>query len=397
MARSYQDLLAAAREQVPEIQVAELASRADGGDSPLVVDVREQHEWDEGHIPGSVHVPRGFLEGRIAGVASPDRELVLSCASGNRSLLAAVALQEMGYENVSSLAGGFTRWKQSGQHYDVPRRLSAPQRSRYARHISIPEVGESGQLDLLGSRALLIGAGGLGSPAAYYLAAAGVGTIGLVDDDVVDESNLQRQIIHTTDRVGMLKGESAKVAINALNPDVTVNVHPFRVNKDNVLDLLADYDVIVDGADNFPTRYLLNDAALMTRTPLVHASILRFEGHASVFLPYEGPCYRCLFPEPPPPDMAPSCGEAGVLGVLCGVMGNIQANEAIKVLLGIGDTLAGRLLIYDALGMTFTELKVRRDPNCPACGPDAQLEFRDYDAWCAGRAHDVTAVAGAAS
>jgi molybdopterin/thiamine biosynthesis adenylyltransferase/rhodanese-related sulfurtransferase len=397
MARSYQDLLAAAREQVPEIQVAELASRADGGDAPLVVDVREQHEWDEGHIPGAVHVPRGFLEGRIAGVAGTDREIAVVCASGNRSLLAAVALQQMGYENVSNVAGGFTRWKQSGQPYDVPRRLSAPQRSRYARHISIPEVGESGQLDLLGSRALLIGAGGLGSPAAYYLAAAGVGTIGLVDDDVVDESNLQRQIIHTTDRVGMLKGESAKVAIEALNPDVKVNVHPFRVTKDNVLDLLADYDVIVDGADNFPTRYLLNDASLMTRTPLVHASILRFEGHASVFLPYEGPCYRCLFPEPPPPDMAPSCGEAGVLGVLCGVMGNIQANEAIKVLLGIGDTLSGRLLIYDALGMTFTELKVRRDPNCPACGPDAQLEFRDYDAWCAGRPHDVGAVAGAAS
>ncbi len=398
MARSYQDLLAAAREQVPETQVAELAARvADGGGTtPLVVDVREQHEWDEGHIPGSVHVPRGFLEGRIAGVAGPDQEIVLSCASGNRSLLAAVALQQMGYEHVSNLAGGFTRWKQSGQPWDVPRKLTAPQRARYARHISIPEVGETGQLDLLGSRALLIGAGGLGSPAAYYLAAAGVGTIGLVDDDVVDESNLQRQIIHTTDRVGMLKGESAKVAINALNPDVQVNVHPFRVTKENVLDLLADYDVIVDGADNFPTRYLLNDASLMTRTPLVHASILRFEGHASVFLPYEGPCYRCLFPEPPPPDMAPSCGEAGVLGVLCGVMGNIQANEAIKVLLGIGDTLSGRLMIYDALGMTFTELKVRRDPNCPACGPDAQLEFRDYDAWCAGRPHEAASVAAGA-
>ena len=398
MARSYQDLLAAAREQVPETQVAELAARvAEGGaDRPIILDVREQSEWDEGFIPGSVHVPRGFLEGRIAGVASPDQEIVVSCASGNRSLLAAVALKAMGYENVTNLAGGFTRWKQAGNHYDVPRRLSAPQRSRYARHISIPEVGETGQLDLLGSRALLIGAGGLGSPAAYYLAAAGVGTIGLVDDDVVDESNLQRQIIHTTDRVGMLKGESAKIAINALNPDVQVNVHPFRVTKENVLDLLADYDVIVDGADNFPTRYLLNDASLMTRTPLVHASILRFEGHASVFLPYEGPCYRCLFPEPPPPDMAPSCGEAGVLGVLCGVMGNIQANEAIKVLLGIGDTLSGRLLIYDALGMTFTELKVRRDPNCPACGPDAQLEFRDYDAWCAGRPHEAASVAAGA-
>jgi molybdopterin/thiamine biosynthesis adenylyltransferase/rhodanese-related sulfurtransferase len=384
MARTYQDLLAQAREQVAEVQVDELAERLKQGNPPLVVDVREQHEWDEGHIPGAVHVPRGHLESRIGGVASPDRELVLSCASGMRSLLAGRTLQEMGFPSVRSLAGGFTRWKQSGQDYDVPRTLTKDQRARYSRHVSIPEVGEAGQLRLLGAKALLIGAGGLGSPAAYYLAAAGVGTIGLVDDDVVDASNLQRQIIHTTDRVGMLKGESARIAIEALNPDVKVDVHPYRVTKENVLDLIADYDVIVDGADNFPTRYLLNDAALMARKPLVHASILRFEGHASVFLPYEGPCYRCLFPEPPPPDMAPSCGEAGVLGVLCGVMGNIQANEAIKVLLGIGDTLSGRLLIYDALGMTFTELKVRRDPNCPACGPEARLEFRDYDAWCAG-------------
>jgi sulfur-carrier protein adenylyltransferase/sulfurtransferase len=384
MARSYQDLLATAREQVPETQVPELAERVGDHDGPLVVDVREQSEWDEGHIPGAVHVPRGFLESRIGGVATPDREIVLACASGNRSLLAGLTLREMGFTEVQSLAGGFTRWKQSGQPVEVPRTLSPAQRSRYARHISIAEVGEEGQLKLLGSKALLIGAGGLGSPAAYYLAAAGVGTIGLVDDDVVDESNLQRQIIHTTDRVGMQKGESARIAINALNPEVKVDVHPFRVTKDNVLDLISGYDVIVDGADNFPTRYLLNDAALMTRTPLVHASILRFEGHASVFVPYEGPCYRCLFPEPPPPDMAPSCGEAGVLGVLCGVMGNIQANEAIKLMLGIGDTLAGRLLIYDALAMTFTELKVRRDPDCPACGPNATLEFRDYDAWCSG-------------
>ena len=245
-------------------------------------------------------------------------------------------------------------------------------------------MGEEGQVKLLDSKALLIGAGGLGAPAAFYLAAAGVGTIGLVDDDVVDASNLQRQIIHTTDRVGMNKGESAKIAIEALNPDVKVNVHPFRVNRDNVLDLVADYDVIIDGTDNFPTRYLMSDVSLMSGKPLIHASILRFEGHASTFLPYDGPCYRCLFPEPPPPDMAPSCGEAGVLGVLCGVMGNIMATEALKVMLGIGDTLSGRLLIYDALDMTFTELKVRRDPDCPACGPNAHLEFRDYDAWCAG-------------
>lgn len=395
MARSYQDLLASAREQVPEVQVADLASRREAGDSPLVIDVREQSEWDEGHIPGSIHIPRSFLESRIAGVATPDQEVVLSCASGNRSLLAGTTLQAMGYGRVESLAGGFQRWKQSGQPYDVPQSLTPDQRSRYSRHVLIPEIGEAGQLQLLGSRALLIGAGGLGSPAAYYLAAAGVGTIGLVDDDVVDASNLQRQIIHTTDRVGMNKGESAKVAIEALNPDVQVNVHPFRVSKENVLDLIADYDVIIDGTDNFPTRYLMNDASLMARKPLVHASILRFEGHASTFIPYEGPCYRCLFPEPPPPDMAPSCGEAGVLGVLCGVMGNIMATEAIKALLGIGETLSGRLLIYDALDMTFTELKVRRDPDCPACGPNAELEFRDYDAWCAGVGRHSVAVAGA--
>ena len=394
MGRTYQDLLAAAREEIPETQVAELADRLGGDGAPLVIDVREQSEWDEGHVPGAVHIPRGYLESRIAGVARPDDALVLVCAGGMRSLLAARNLREMGYEHVESLAGGFTRWKQSGNEYTVPRALTPDQRSRYSRHTLIPEVGEEGQLKLLDAKVLLIGAGGLGSPSAYYLAAAGVGTIGLVDDDVVDASNLQRQIIHTTDRVGVLKAESAKIAIEALNPDVKVNVHATRINRDNVLDIISEYDVIVDGADNFPTRYLLADASLMTRTPLVHASILRFEGHASVFLPYDGPCYRCLFPEPPPPDLAPSCGEAGVLGVLCGVMGNIQANEAIKVILGIGDTLSGRLLVYDALGMSFTELKVRRDPDCPGCGPNAHLEFRDYDAWCAGIGRHADVVHG---
>ena len=384
MSRTYQELLAEAREEIPEVDAPTLATELQGGDAPLVVDVREQSEWDEGFIPGAIHVPRGFLESRIAGVAKSDQRIIVNCAAGARSLFAAQTLRQMGYTDVSSLAGGFTDWKRGGHPFDVPRRLSDAQRRRYSRHILIPEVGEAGQLKLLGSRVLLIGAGGLGSPAALYLAAAGVGTIGLVDDDVVDESNLQRQIIHTTDRVGVLKGESAKTAIQALTPDTTVNVHPFRVTKDNVLDLISQYDVIVDGADNFPTRYLLNDAALMTKTPLIHASILRFEGHASVFMPYEGPCYRCLFPEPPPPELAPACGEAGVLGVLCGVMGNIQATETIKVLLGIGDTLAGRLLVYDALGMTFMELKLRRDPDCPACGPNAQLEFKDYEAWCSG-------------
>lgn len=384
MTRTYQELLAEAREEIPEVDAPTLAAVLAGEDAPVVIDVREQAEWDEGFIPGAIHVPRGFLESRIAGVVARDAHIVVNCAGGARSLLAAQTLRQMGYTDVTSLAGGFADWKRGGHAVDVPRRLSDEQRRRYSRHTLIPEVGEEGQLTLLDSKVLLIGAGGLGSPTAFYLAAAGVGTIGLVDDDVVDESNLQRQIIHTTDRVGVLKGESARTAIQALTPDTRVNVHPVRVTKDNVLDLIAGYDVIVDGADNFPTRYLLNDAALMSKTPLVHASILRFEGHASVFMPYDGPCYRCLFPEPPPPELAPACGEAGVLGVLCGVMGAIQATEAIKVLLGIGDTLAGRLLVYDALGMTYTELKLRRDPDCPACGPHAQLEFTDYEAWCAG-------------
>ncbi len=393
MSRSYNELLAAAREHVPEIDSAALAEALAADEPPLLIDVREQAEWDEGYIPGAVHVPRGFLESRIAGVATPDQPIVVNCAGGARSLLAADTLMGMGYTKVISLAGGFADWKRGGRPFETPRSLSPDQRRRYSRHILIPEIGAEGQQKLLDSKVLLIGAGGLGSPTALYLAAAGVGTLGLVDDDVVDDSNLQRQIIHTTDRVGTPKGESAKTAIAALNPDVTVNVHPFRVNKDNVLDLLADYDVIVDGADNFPTRYLLADASLMTRTPLVHASILRFEGHASVFMPYEGPCYRCLFPEPPPPELAPSCGEAGVLGVLCGVMGSVQATETIKVLLGIGDTLNGRLLVYDALGMTYTELKLRRDPDCPACGPTAKLEFTDYEAWCSGVGHHAAGAA----
>lgn len=384
MSSSYQDLLAQARTRIPEVDAAGLADLLAESDPPFVIDVREQAEWDEGYIPGAVHVPRGFLESRIAGIVARDTPIVLTCAAGHRSLLAAVTLTEMGYLDVTSLAGGFTDWKRSGRDFDVPRTLEPAQRRRYARHLSLSEVGEEGQQRLLDSKVLLIGAGGLGSPSALYLAAAGVGTIGLVDDDLVDESNLQRQIIHSTERLGMAKGQSAREAIGALNPDVAVNVHDTRINRHNVLDLMSQYDVVVDGADNFPTRYLVSDASLMTRTPLVHASILRFEGHASVFLPYDGPCYRCLFPEPPPPDLAPSCGEAGVLGVLCGVMGSIQATEAIKIILGQGDTLSGRLLVYDALGMTFTELRLRRDPDCPACGPDAKLELRDYEAWCAG-------------
>ena len=386
---TYRDLLADAKAQITEIDTDEAERRLSDA---TFLDVREQDEVEQGIIPGAIHIPRGHLESNAAGkLTDPSRPLVVYCAVGNRSAFAAKTLEELGYADVVSLKGGFGQWKNEDRPWITPAVLAPDQRTRYSRHILLPEIGEAGQQKLLESKVLLLGAGGLGSPAALYLAAAGVGTLGIVDMDVVDSSNLQRQILHNVDRIGDRKVDSAKKTLTQLNPDVDVVTYDVRLGADNVLDIIDGYDVVVDGTDNFPTRYLLNDAALMARKPLVHASILRFEGHASVFLPYEGPCYRCLFPEPPPPDMAPSCGEAGVLGVLCGVMGNIQANEAIKVLLGIGDTLAGRLLIYDALAMTFTELKVRRDPDCPACGPHAQLEFRDYDAWCAGQPHGVVA------
>jgi sulfur-carrier protein adenylyltransferase/sulfurtransferase len=267
---------------------------------------------------------------------------------------------------------------------------------RYSRHIILPKIGGAGQRKLLDAKVLCVGAGGLGSPVAMYLAAAGVGTLGIVDFDRVDLTNLQRQLLHDTDDVGRPKVDSAAERLTGINPDVTVEKHNVVLSSQNAMEILAPYDIVVDGSDNFPVRYLVNDATQMLGKPLVYGSIYQFDGQATVFMPgQETPCYRCLFPEPPPPDMAPSCGEAGVLGVLCGVMGNIQANEAIKVLLGIGDTLSGRLLLYDALGMTFTELKVRRDPNCPACSPGATLEFRDYDAWCAGVHREVPATAGA--
>ena len=281
------------------------------------------------------------------------------------------------------MAGGFDRWKAEGLPWGDPTGLTADQRTRYARHVRLPEVGETGQLKLLGARVLLVGAGGLGSPAALYLAAAGVGTIGIVDDDVVDPSNLQRQVLHSIDRVGMPKVESARETLLALNPDVKVEMHRERLNAANALTIMADYDVVVDGGDNFPTRYLVNDASLHLRVPVVHGSIFRFEGQAAVFTPYEGPCYRCLHPEPPPPELAPSCAEAGVLGVLPGVIGSIQAMETIKVLLGIGDTLSGRLLVYDALEQDFMSVTVKRDPSCPSCSdPDRPPTLVDYDELC---------------
>jgi len=356
------------------------------GAGPILVDVREKDEWTEGYIPGAQWIPRGFLELRVEDqIPERSSEVILYCAGGTRSALAARSLAELGYTNVKSMAGGFSAWKRAGLPYDRPFIMTQEQSLRYARHTMLPEVGEKGQVKLLQSKVLCLGAGGLGSPSGLYLAAAGVGTIGFVDDDVVDQSNLQRQILHATDRVGLPKVESASIAIGKLNPDVKVIQHQTRLSSDNVLDIIKDYDLIVDGADNFPTRYLLNDAALKLNKPVVHASIYRFEGQVTTFLPYEGPCYRCLYPSPPPPDMAPSCQEAGVLGVLCGVIGSLQANEAIKILLGIGKPLAGRLLMFDALGTKFRELKLRRDPTCPTCGEGVKpenIQLIDYQEFC---------------
>ena len=392
MATSGSQYIKDIRSQITEVdpsEVHELSSHNGGAPANLVVvDVREQAEWDQGHVPGAVHVPRSYLESRIENVV-PERykRVVLYCATGQRSALGAHTLEgDLGYENVSSMAGGFVAWKDRGYEFNKPKALTPEQAERYSRHLLVPEVGTAGQLKLLDSKALLIGAGGLGSPAALYLAAAGVGTIGLVDDDVVDLTNLQRQVIHNTERIGKPKVESARETIEALNPDVEVVGYQTRLDRDNVLDLIADYDVIVDGADNFPTRYLLNDAAVRVNKPVIHASILGFDGQLTVFKPYDGPCYRCLYPQPPPADLAPSCGANGVLGVLPGVMGLLQANEAIKLIIEQGEPLIGRLLLFEALTAQFTELRVRRDPDCPVCGDGVDLdgsEFEDYEALCA--------------
>jgi molybdopterin/thiamine biosynthesis adenylyltransferase/rhodanese-related sulfurtransferase len=382
---TYRELLQQVKSEIEEVDARGAQELLD---SSVLVDVREEDEWSEGHIPGAVHVARGFLESRIEQVA-PDRSqtVVLYCAGGSRSAFAAKTLGELGYENVVSLAGGFTDWKRNGLPTQLPVGLDPEQRSRYSRHILIPEVGVEGQLKLLASRVLLIGAGGLGSPASLYLAAAGVGRLGIVDDDRVDASNLQRQIAHSTERLGDWKADSAKQTIEALNPDVDVVTCKERITSENVDRILADgWDVIVDGADNFPTRYLINDASVFHDIPVVHGSIFRFEGQVTVFKPHEGPCYRCLFPTPPPPELAPSCAEGGVLGVLPGIIGSLQANEALKLSLGIGDTLAGRLLLFDALAAEFNEVTLRRDPNCPVCGEHPTItEYIDYVEFCQGR------------
>ncbi|EFH85461.1 molybdopterin-synthase adenylyltransferase MoeB [Ktedonobacter racemifer] len=382
MGEASREIMRQARQEVPEWSASQVRQslaeqRENGEQAPDValVDVREKHEWNEGHIPGAIHVPRGFLELQIEeAIPDKDQTVVLYCAGGVRSLMAGKTLQQMGYRNVISMSGGFGQWKGSGFEFEMPRLMSDAQARRYSRHLLVPEVGEQGQFKLLDSKVLLIGAGGLGSPSAYYLAAAGVGTLGIIDADVVDESNLQRQILHNTDRVGQYKAESAKETLQKLNPDVNVVTYIERLDEENVRRIIADYDVIIDGTDNFPTRYLLNDAALLANKPVIHGSVFRFEGQLTVFKPYDGPCYRCLYPEPPPPALAPSCAEAGVLGVLPGIVGLLQATEAIKLLLGIGDPLVGRLMTYDALAGEFNELKLFRDPHCAACGENGNPE-----------------------
>jgi sulfur-carrier protein adenylyltransferase/sulfurtransferase len=383
---TYRELLAQVKSEIDEISTLEAHGRLESRDGSLFVDVREPDEWDEGHIPDAVYTGRGRLEQRIEGLV-PDktRPLVVYCSAGNRSAFSVKVLEELGYENVVNLASGFSDWKRNGFEVTTPRALTPQQRSRYSRHLLIPEVGEEGQQRLLDSRVLLVGAGGLGSPASLYLAAAGVGTLGIVDADVVDESNLQRQIVHSTERLGEPKVASAKRTLEALNPDVNVVAFQERLGSDNVDRILNDgWNVIVDGADNFPTRYLVNDASVWSGIPVVHGSIFRFEGQVTVFDPAAGgPCYRCLFPQPPPPELAPSCAEGGVLGVLPGIIGSLQANEALKLVLGRGDSLAGRLLLFDALGTTLDEVSVRRNPDCPVCGDHPTItEYVDYVEFC---------------
>jgi molybdopterin/thiamine biosynthesis adenylyltransferase/rhodanese-related sulfurtransferase len=387
---NYRELLRHVKAEIDEVDAQAARELLESAEPPFLVDVRRRDEWDEGHIPGATHIPRGSLESRIE-KAAPDRDrpILVYCSAGERSAFAARTLGEMGYEDVTSLAGGFTDWKRNGFPTQVDKALDPQRRTRYSRHLLIPEVGEEGQLKLLESKVLLIGAGGLGSPAALYLAAAGVGRLGIVDADVVDESNLQRQVLHATADLGTPKVDSARAALEALNPDVDVVGYRERLTSENVDRIFGEgWDVIVDGADNFPTRYLVNDASVWHDVPVVHGSIYRFEGQTTVFKPGAGPCYRCLFPQPPPPELAPSCAEGGVLGVLPGVVGSLQANEALKLLLGIGEPLVGRLLLFDALAGELNEVAVRRDPDCPVCGEHPTItEYVDYVEFCAGVQH----------
>jgi molybdopterin/thiamine biosynthesis adenylyltransferase/rhodanese-related sulfurtransferase len=394
MPTTYTDLISSVKKSTKEVGLDELKRRIEAGEKIILLDVREKEENRAGYIPGSVSIPRGFLEIQVEG-RLPDKsaKIVAYCAGGTRSALAAKTLAELGYTNVETANPGFVRWKDLGYPIETPPQLTDAQRDRYSRHILLPEVGEVGQAKLLKSKVLLLGAGGLGSPAALYLAAAGVGTLGIVDADTVDASNLQRQILHATSRVGMPKVESAAKAIADINPDVKVVGYQERLDSSNVDRIFGDYEVIVDGTDNFPTRYLVNDAGVWLGKPIVHGSIFRFDGQVTTFVSDKaakkigvtaGPCYRCLYPEPPPPHLAPSCSEAGVLGILCGIVGTLQATEALKILLGKGDLLNGRLLTYDSLRMKFRELKLRRDPSCPVCGPNPSItSYIDYENFCA--------------
>ncbi len=380
---SYRELLEAARAQISEIAPAELKRALDAGGDLRLLDVREADEWAGGHLPGAIHIPRGFLESRVE-AALPDRRsrVVVYCAGGARSALAARTLAELGYSDVASMAGGFGRWRDLSFPAVRPVVMTAEQKERYGRHLTLPEVGEVGQARLLAAKVLLVGAGGLGSPAALYLAAAGVGTLGIVDSDRVELSNLQRQVVHSTRTLGEPKTASAAAALRALNPGVRVVEHAERLTSANALRILEPYQVVLDGADNFPTRYLLNDACVLRGVPNVHGSVYRFEGQVTTFWAGKGPCYRCLFPRPPPAELAPSCAEAGVLGVLPGVVGLLQATEALKLLLERGTSLVGRLLTYDALAAELREVRVKRDPACPVCRPGADVRFVDYEGFC---------------
>ncbi len=379
---TFRELLRAARGRVRETDPA--GAEALLAEGHLLLDVREPDEYEQGAIPGSIHIPRGNLESGIENrVTDRDQPIVVMCAGGVRSAFAADTLGQLGYTDVVSMDGGFNRWKDEGRSWSAPRTLAPDQRNRYQRHLSLPEVGEEGQLKLLDAKVLLLGAGGLGSPAALYLTAAGVGTIGIIDMDVVDESNLQRQILHNVDRVGDRKVDSAKKTLTALNPDVNVVTYDARLGADNIMEILDGYDVVVDGADNFPSRYLLNDASVKLGIPVVHGSIFRFEGQVTVFDPRNGPTYRDMLPEPPPSEFAPSCAEAGVLGVLPGIVGSIQALEAIKLILGLGEGLSGRLVAFDAMDMTFREYRLQKDPNLQVTWENRDLiEITELDGLC---------------
>ncbi|MCH6546612.1 MAG: molybdopterin-synthase adenylyltransferase MoeB [Deltaproteobacteria bacterium] len=384
MAKTFDQLMTEARNEVKELSVDEVQKLAAKNGKYLVLDVREKEEYREGHLAGSVSIPRGFLEMRVeSAIPEKSRPVIAYCAGGVRSLLAAKAMKEMGYQEVISMSGGYSAWKAAGHQTVQDRQFTPEQMTRYSRHFMLPEVGEEGQAKLLDAKVLMVGAGGLGSPSAFYLAAAGVGTMGIIDPDVVDLSNLQRQILHTNDRIGQPKTDSAKQTLQALNPDVRVITYQEKLTSENVMEIIKDYDIIVDGCDNFPTRYLVNDACVMANKPNVHGSVFQFDGQASVFYPGKGPCYRCLYPQPPPPGMAPSCAEAGVLGVLPGLIGIIQALETIKLILGKGDPLVGKLLCFNTLSMEITTLNLKKDPDCPVCGKNPSIhKLIDYEEFC---------------